>query len=113
MFKGMQAEEYIKQRVDQFIGWYDKKAVKMKGAYLKIRTLAVVGALLVPVAANLTVQGYEPYKTAATTIISLLVSIVVALDSVYHFGDQWRNYRSTEQLLSREEVLFQTGEGTI
>ena len=44
-------------------------------------------------------------------MISLIVVVVVALDSVNHYGDQWKNYRSTEQFLGREKFLFQTGEG--
>jgi len=47
----------------------------------------------------------------AATIISLAVVILVSLESVYHFGDQWRNYRTTEQFLMREKVLFRTGDG--
>jgi hypothetical protein len=111
MYKSMQAEDYIQARVLQFIGWYDKKAVSAKSAYLKLRTASVVGALIVPIAANLSFTGYDIYKTGVITVLSLLVSISVALDGVYHFGDQWKNYRSTEQFLSREKVLFQTGEG--
>jgi hypothetical protein len=111
MFKGMQAEDYVQQRVMQFIEWYDKKAVSAKSIYLRFRTTSVVGALIVPIAANLSFVGYDPYKTFVVTAVSLLVSMSVALDGVYHFGDQWKNYRSTEQFLSRERFLFQTGEG--
>jgi hypothetical protein len=111
MFKNMQADEYINRRVEQFQSWYDAKAVRAKTADLIIRTAAVVGAVIVPVIANLTVPGLEPYKIGAITIISLMVSLAVVLDGVYHFGDQWRNYRSTEQFLSREKFLFQTGKG--
>jgi Protein of unknown function (DUF4231) len=111
VFKSMQADEYVQQRVMQFSEWYDKKAVSAKSAYLRSRTTSVVGALLVPIAANLSFAGYDTYKTGVITVLSLLVSISVALDGVYHFGDQWKNYRSTEQFLSRERFLFQTGEG--
>jgi hypothetical protein len=112
MFKTMGADEYIQKRVDQFCQWYDKKAVNAKGHYLRTKTTSVVGALIVPIVANLNfASAFEPYKTAAITIISLIVSVCVALDGVYHFGDQWKNYRSTEQFLSREKFLFQTGEG--
>lgn len=111
MFKTMQPDDYVQKRVMQFTGWYDKKAVSAKGAYLRLRTASVVGALIVPIAANLNFTGYDSYKTIVITVLSLGVSISVALDGVYHFGDQWKNYRSTEQFLSRETVLFQTGEG--
>ena len=112
MFKSMGAEDYITKRVDQFQGWYDAKAVTAKSAFLRVRTIAVIGSALVPVVANVTippVAGYTLPPTALTTLISLVVVVVVALDSVNHYGDQWRNYRSTEQFLGREKFLFQTG----
>jgi uncharacterized protein DUF4231 len=114
MFKSMSVEEYISKRVDQFQAWYNGKAVAAKSAYLRVRTTAVIGSALVPVVANITlpsVAGYSLPGSFFTTIISLVVVIVVALDSVNHYGDQWKNYRSTEQFLGREKFLFQTGEG--
>ena len=111
MFKSMSAEDYVSQRVDQFQGWYDDKAGKAKRAYLRVRTVAVIGSALVPVVANITLPGLSAYNSVPTTIISLIVVIAVALASVNHYGDQWKNYRSTEQFLGREKFLFQTGEG--
>jgi len=110
VFKSMTAEEYILQRVNQFQEWYDKKAVGAKSSYLAIRVTAVIGSVLVPVAANVIPQ-FPDWSRGLTTGLSLVVSLAVALDSVYHYGDQWKNYRSTEQFLSREKFLFQTGEG--
>lgn len=52
-----------------------------------------------------------PYKDALASVLSLIVAACVALESVYHYREQWKNYRSTEQFLSREQVLFLTGEG--
>jgi Protein of unknown function (DUF4231) len=110
VFKTMTSEEYISQRVDQFRSWYDSKAVKAKSWYFKIRVTAVIGSLLVPVAAN-AIPQFPDWSRGLTTSLSLLVSLAVGLDSVFHYGDQWKNYRSTEQFLSREKFLFQTGEG--
>ena len=56
-------------------------------AFLRVRTTAVVGAVLVPVVTNVVALG--DYRSLVTTIITLIVSIVVALESVYHFGDQF------------------------
>jgi Protein of unknown function (DUF4231) len=100
----MSAEEYISQRVEQFQKWYDAKAIQAKSRYLRSRIIAVTGAAIVPVVAN---AIPDPAITRyATTIISLIVSLTVALEGVYHFGDQWKNYRSTEQLLSRRNSSF-------
>jgi hypothetical protein len=110
VYKSMSAEEYIAHRVDQFREWYDGKAVYAKNRYLRIRVIAVAGAVLVPVVAN-AIPEHPDLTRYSTTILSLIVSLAVALDSVFHFGDQWKNYRSTEQFLSREKFLFSTGDG--
>jgi hypothetical protein len=109
MFKTMSAEKYIPERLDQFQSWYDGKAVSAKKWYFRLRITSVIGAALVPIAANVIVDPTT--ARYVTTVISLIVSLAVALDGVFHYGDQWKNYRSTEQFLSREKFLFQTGEG--
>lgn len=99
--------DYIEQRAKQYQAWYDKKAVTAKTSYLRMRTAIVLGGVVVPVIVNSAVPG----KDVVASIISLVVAACVALESVYHYREQWKNYRSTEQFLSREQVLFLTGEG--
>jgi hypothetical protein len=107
LFGSWKPADYIEQRATQYQAWYDKKAVKAKGNYLRMRTAIVLGGVVVPVIVNITLPG----KDIAASLISLVVAACVALESVYHYREQWKNYRSTEQFLSREKVLFLTGEG--
>jgi hypothetical protein len=106
-YASMSPEEYIDERLNQFREWYDKKAVRAKKTYQWMRALTVIGGAMVPVLINIKF----PYVDIATTILSLLVVILVSLESVFHFREQWKNYRSTEQLLAREYFNFTTGEG--
>ena len=101
-------DEYIETRVNQYIGWYDAKSGTMKRTYLRYRTAAVVGGALIPVATN--IQAL-PGKDYIVSVLGLLVVILVSLDSVYHWGDQWKNYRSTEQVLGREIVFYRSRVG--
>jgi hypothetical protein len=96
------ADNYLTDRLRQYQGWYDRKAVRMKALYIRMRTCAVVGGAVVPVLVNVT----WPYAKIITTSVSLIVVVLVALESVYHLREQWKNYRSTEQLLGHEEVYF-------
>jgi hypothetical protein len=43
--------------------------------------------------------------------VSLVVAGAIALESVYRYGEQWKNYRSTEQVLGHEEIYFLTRTG--
>jgi hypothetical protein len=73
-----------------------------------------VGGGSVPVLINIpsqyTLLG-APVIQLIVTVISLLVVVGVSLESVFHYREQWKNYRSTEQLLGHEKFLFQSRVG--
>jgi hypothetical protein len=99
-------EEYISERMNDALAWYDKNADKHKKNYLRMRAATVIGGALVPVLVNLKIPSIDIYIDITTTIISLMVVLLVSLESVYHYREQWTNYRSTEQNLRREYFLF-------
>lgn len=101
------AQGYVDSRLVQYQRWYDKKAVKMKAMHLRMRTLSVVGGALVPVLVNLDVS----FAKLTATVLSLVVVGSVSLESVYRYREQWKNYRSTEQLLGHERIYFETKVG--
>jgi hypothetical protein len=98
---------YTKNRVRDYQGWYDGKSRQCKQRYLGMRTITVVGGAIVPVLINLNFTGIE----YITTVISLMVVVLVALESVLHYREQWKNYRSTEQYLGHETVYFENRAG--
>ncbi len=108
-FGTMTQEEYIEERLNQFRAWYDVKATRAKKIYQRMRTLTVAGGAAVPVLINLEVEGFD--FNIITTLISLLVVVLVSLESVFHFREQWKNYRATEQLLAKEYFNYVTAEG--
>jgi len=107
-FSSLPPEDYIAERINESIAWYDKQATKHKDLYLRMQAVTVIGGALVPVLVNIDL----PYIDILTTIISLMVVLLVSLESVYHFREQWTNYRSTEQNLRNEYFLFTTKSGS-
>jgi len=103
----MTQEEYIDERLNQFREWYDKKATNAKKIALRMRAVTVIGGAIVPVLINF------PFFDAdiIATIVSLIVVVFVSLETVFHFREQWKNYRATEQLLAKEYFNFVTAEG--
>ena len=98
---------YIKDRVEQYAGWYDRKSGPLKQRYLNIKAITVLSGTLVPVLVN----ASFPYASYFATVLSLVVVILVGWDSVFQYGKQWKNYRSTEQFLRQEIILFQNQVG--
>ncbi|VAW96272.1 hypothetical protein MNBD_GAMMA22-1274 [hydrothermal vent metagenome] len=106
-YGSMSVEEYIAERVNPFLEWYDKKAKRFKRFYLWMRSITVLGGAIVPVLINLQIKNIE----IATTLISVLVIVFISLESVFHFREQWKNYRSTYQQISSEYFNFVTADG--
>ncbi|MFB7030638.1 MULTISPECIES: DUF4231 domain-containing protein [unclassified Streptomyces] len=103
----MTPQRYIETRIEQYQGWYDAKATHMKAMHLRMRTVSVVGGALVPVFVNLELG----FARITATVLSVVVVAAVSLESVYRYREQWKNYRSTEQLLGHERVYFETKVG--
>jgi hypothetical protein len=115
MASELSPEQYIESRVKQYQSWYDRKAVVCKRRYLTFRAFTVVAGGIVPVLVNVesNIDKLLPYPLmrATITIISLFVVITVSLESVFHYREQWKNYRSTEQFLGHEQFMYQTRVG--
>jgi hypothetical protein len=107
-------ETFLTERVAQYQGWYDRKSVTAKARYLQMRGFSVVAGGVVPVLINIPSEPFVlgiPVIRLVVTIVSLLVVISVSLESVLHYREQWKNYRSTEQFLGHETIAFKAGVG--
>ena len=65
----------------------------------------MVGSAAVPVLINC--PKYKEFSTFA----SLFVVVLISLESVFYYREQWKNYRATEQLLVKEYFSFASGKG--
>jgi hypothetical protein len=100
----IEPKTYLDKRVKQFTDWYNGKAAQAKKRYLAMRALSVALGALVPVLVNVQFR----YVSTVTTILSVTVVVLISLENVYHYREQWKNYRSTEQFLQQERFAFQT-----
>jgi hypothetical protein len=106
---------YIEERLtgpNGYLGYYDRTARRMKSRHLQTRSVAAVGAVLIPVVANVSwkpVVGATAidFAAIASSVIGLGVALILALEGVYHFKEQWQNYRGTEQYLLSQKYRFE------
>jgi len=115
-------EERIKEYIDSrlvgsqsgYLGYYDRTARRMKRRHLQTRSAAAIGAVLIPVVRNMT---WEPriggvvihVATVGASLMGLAVALILALEGVFHFKEQWQNYRGTEQYLLSQKYRFENG----
>ena len=93
-------QAYIKD-VQDYRGYYDKRAVTAKRNYLMIKALTVLGGALVPAVLVLPVQN----ATFVATFLSIMVVALLAIEEIFHYGLLWRNFRTNEQFL-RQQLLY-------
>ncbi len=113
-------QEKIKHYIDNrltgqtgYLSYYDKTARRMKRRHLQNRAAAAVGAVLIPVVSN--VPWEIPIGAASTihvstvgaSLIGLAVALILALEGVFHFKEQWQNCRGTEQFLLSQRYRFE------
>jgi len=99
--------DYLRERVEQYRGWYDARARRCKQWYLRLRVLGLLAGSVVPVL--ISVDSTPAHLCAIAA--SLIILLTLALDGVLRLREQWENYRYTEQYLDRERYLYRAAAG--
>jgi hypothetical protein len=78
---------------------------------MRARITAAIASVLTPVIANWSIEfsawGYRWHVSQfLTTVVSTTVAVLLALEGVLRHREQWRNYRTTEQYLRAQLILF-------
>ena len=109
-------ERYIDSRLVSektgYLGYYDRTARRMKRRHLQNRAAAAIGAVLIPVVSNLPWQIHLgstsiQVSTMGASLIGLGVALILALEGVFHFKEQWQNCRGTEQFILSQRFRFE------
>jgi uncharacterized protein DUF4231 len=99
---------YMRSRwLDQLV-WLEGKARQCQQRYYVLRLLAIVGGLVVPALVSLNVRENTVASTVAwvTFAVSLVVAIAVAVEGFFHYGERWRHYRRTAELMKGQGWQF-------
>lgn len=100
------ADEYLRTRVDYKTEAYRAKGERYRWSYLIMASLGAVAAATVPVLINI-----PDMPKIYPTLLSLLVTILVSLEGIFHFREHWKNYDLMKSFLRQEACLFQAGAG--
>ena len=100
------ADEYLRTRVDYKTEAYRAKGARYRWSYLITASLGAVAAAAVPVLINL-----KDVPSIYPTLLSLLVTILVTLEGIFHLREHWKNYDLMKSFLRQEACLFQASAG--
>lgn len=102
----MNISEYIKERVDDQINWYDKKSQHCQKIYKVFQTIEIILASLIPL-----MSGYSNNCIYISLVIGLFGSVIAIIESItklFKWHENWIEYRSTCELLRYQKHLYLT-----
>jgi hypothetical protein len=95
---------FIRLRCLDQIAWLEGRAKTSQRRYIRLKVIAIVGGVTVPTLVG--VQLGNPKVQSGiqwlTLVLGLAVAIATAFEGFFKFGDRWRLYRRTAELLKSE-----------
>lgn len=113
-YEDFQAKDYIQDRLISKIKLYFKYSRRTERAYRAILFFTLCFGALVPVLMNWDylknyAVGESNMGILFSTICSIVVIILVSLEATFKYRERLQNYKKTEDQLTRELYLFQSG----
>jgi len=103
----MDEKDYLKNRLDNQIDWYDNKSVWNQKWFKRLQVIAIIGAATIPF-----LTGYIGEETQWIKItigaLGLVVAAITAILSLYQFQENWIEYRTTCESLKHEKYTYLT-----
>jgi len=88
------------ERLENQIGWYDKKSVQNQRLYKSIKLAEIIAAACIPLAAGIGVTSF------VTGGLGVLVTVLEGLQHLNQYHNNWTTYRSTCEDLKHEKYLW-------
>lgn len=104
----MNEAEYLEQRLEDQIGWYDTKSQQAQGRFKKVRVIELVAAIAIPFVAGVATVNTITYLQWVIAVLGVVVAVTAALVGLYDWQENWINYRSTAEMLKHEKYVYLT-----
>lgn len=97
-------QEYLNDRLEDQINWYDKKSSQAQSIYKSLKLYEIIVATLIPIIAGF---GEDIVPIPLTVgLLGASIAIVSAYVSLNQFQENWIKYRTTCESLKHEKFLF-------
>ncbi len=101
----MTSDEYLKDRVDDQIAWYDRKSGSNKMWFIILQITTLVAPASVPVFA---IFSGGMWARVIVAVLGSATAITTGIVLLYQFREHWIEYRTTAESLKHEKYLYQT-----
>jgi hypothetical protein len=101
------AEQYLKERLEGEINWYDKKSSTNKLYHTTTKVIEIMCAAIIPLLSGYA-KGGDSRIAISIGFLGVLVAICAGTSSLLKFQELWIKYRTTAESLKKEKYLFLT-----
>ena len=103
----MNEKEFLKQRVDDQINWYDRKSQFNQRWYKILRFAEIIAAAAIPFLAAYFSKEI-PVIQFIVGFLGFLIAVIAGIVGLYQFQERWVEYRTTCESLRHEKYLYLT-----
>ena len=91
----------VMERLEEQLGWYDRKSISSQRTYRRIKTIEIVAAAVIPL-----LGAFRAYDLGlATGALGVLITVLEGLLHLNQYHQNWIGYRATCESLQHEKYL--------
>jgi hypothetical protein len=99
--------EYIRDRLEPQIAWYDNKSASHKRWYVSLRVAEILSAALIVFFTG-GIVVHPDWALYVVAGLGVVVAVAAGVTSLFHLQENWIQYRSTCETLRHEKYLYLT-----
>lgn len=107
-------EQYMNERVNDQIGYFDSSAIRNQKAYRRIKMTSISCNVLTTMTIALAFTVTDPYKVWMGILALILSTIVLAtyqLEEFQNYGAKWEKFRLVAEQIKSEKYRFMNRTG--
>lgn len=109
MLAAIDEGQYLKERLEDQILWYDKKSLLNQRMYKLLTSAELVLSASIPVA--LTVAPNDSCVRFLVGLAGAAIAVMRGIQGLCSFHENWMQYRVTCEALKREKYMYLTRSG--
>ena len=102
----MTEEEYLSERLDNQLNWFDTKSVVNQKHHKRIQLIEIVFAAAIPFIAGL--GEFIPHYQIIVGLLGVAIAVSAGVAALNKYQENWITYRTTAEMLKREKYLYLT-----
>ena len=102
----MEQDQYLQDRVEDQISWYDNNSKSNQTWFKSLRIIEIVSAAIIPFIAGF--SDSVPFGAIIIGALGIVIAVCAGLSALNKYQENWLTYRTTCETLRHEKFLFLT-----